>query len=176
MTILKISGKKPNKIFKDESGGHRWQRCSPTERRGRTHTSTITVAIIPETSDIKTEIDDSELEVMTCRGSGKGGQHKNTTDSAVQIKHVPSGLIVRCESERSQHQNKESALSLLQSRLCSIEMRNAMSQEAQDRKQQIGSGMRGDKRRTIRQKDNHVIDHLTGKVWRYSDYVKGKWK
>lgn len=172
---LKISGKKADEVFKSESGGHRWQRVPPTEKRSRVHTSTITVAVMkePEKSDFK--IEEKDLQVTTCRGSGAGGQHRNKTDSAVQIKHVPTGLIVRCETERSQMQNKETAMSVLRARLIEKSEEQNNATVAFERKNQVGSGMRGDKRRTIRQQDGQVNDHFTGKSWRYEDYVKGNW-
>lgn len=163
------------KVFADESGGHRWQRIPPTERRDRVHTSTITVAVLSEPSETELVIRDDDLEFKTCRGSGAGGQHRNMTDSAVQVKHLPTGLMVRCESERSQHQNKATALSLLRARLWESKNSGEVAARANDRKQQVGSGMRGDKRRTIRQQDGQVKDHVTDRTWRYEDYVRGKW-
>ena len=172
--ILQISGKKADLIFKDEAGGHRWQRIPPTEKRGRVHTSTVTVAILREPLMSEMKIEDKDLQVTTCRGSGAGGQHRNKTESAVQIKHIPTGLIVRCETERSQHQNRETAMQVLRARLLEKTQGQAASKVALDRKQQVGSGMRGDKRRTIRQQDGQVNDHVTGRSWHYEDYVKGQ--
>lgn len=124
----------------------------------------------PEASEV--DIDYSKLEVSACRGSGAGGQHRNTTDSAVQIKY--GDLMVRCESERSQHRNKATAMALLRTKLL-VEQESKTSQEAnQDRKQQVGSGMRGDKIRTIRVFDNQVKDHMTKKKMRFSDYERGQ--
>ena len=173
--ILEISGKKVQKLFKNESGGHRWQRVPPTENRGRVHTSTITVAVVQEVTESEVKLDDRDLELTTCRGSGAGGQHRNTTDSAVQIKHKPSGLKVRCESERSQHQNKLTAMQMLRSKLQTHQDNETSERQAHNRKKQVGSGMRGDKIRTIRQQAGNVTDHVTGKTWRYKDYVKGNW-
>lgn len=175
MIVLKVSGKTAAQVFKDEAGGHRWQRVPPTEKRGRVHTSTVTVAVMREPEAHQFKVDDRDLEWTTCRGSGAGGQHRNVTDSAVQVKHKPSGLMVRCETERSQMQNRATALALLRARLAESALAAQTAQVADSRRQQVGSGMRGDKRRTIRQQDNQVNDHVTGRFWRYEDYVKGNW-
>jgi len=173
--ILEISGKGAKELLGNEQGGHRWQRIPPTERKGRVHTSTITVAVMEEASSSSVKLIDAELEISTCRGSGAGGQHRNKTDSAVQIKHIPTGLIVRCESERSQLQNKETAKEILRSRIEELSFSKNSSERADNRKNQVGSGQRGDKRRTIRQQDNQVVDHVSGRVWRYDDYQRGIW-
>lgn len=162
-------------MFRDEPGGHRWQRVPPTEKRGRIHTSTVTVAVLPEPTDTEVKLLESDLEWSYCRGSGKGGQHRNVTDSAVQLRHKPSGLMVRCESERSQPQNKRTALALLRAKLWALQHEAEVGARADDRRQQVGSGMRGDKWRTIRTQDGVVTDHVTGRRWRYRDYVKGEW-
>src|SRR4029079_3002559 len=106
---------------------------------------------------------------------GAGGQHRNKTESAVVIKHVPSGLVVRCESERSQHQNRATALMLLRSRLLSARRAQAAGAVATSRRGQVGSGMRGDKRRTLRCQDGVVTDHITGRRWSFSAYARGEW-
>lgn len=167
-------GKKAAKILKKEAGGHRWQRNPPTESRGRVHTSTITVAVLEERKDVQIEIKESDLEIKTARGSGKGGQHRNKTDSAVQVKHLPTGLIVRCENERSQHQNKDQALSVLKSKLFSIGYKAVQNASNNQRKDQIGSGMRGDKIRTIRVQDNTVVNNKSNKRTTFKDYYKGR--
>lgn len=173
--VLQVSGKLAEQIFKNEPGGHRWQRIPPTEKRGRVHTSTVTVAVMKEPQNSELKIEDRDLQITTCRGSGAGGQHRNKTDSAVQIKHIPTGLIVRCETERSQMQNRETALQILRARLLEKKISGENSKTEKERKNQVGSGMRGDKRRTIRQQDGQVNDHVTGKAWRYEDYIKGNW-
>lgn len=175
MIVLKVSGKTAGQVFKDEAGGHRWQRIPPTEKRGRVHTSTVTVAVMHEPEPQHFKLDERDLEWSTCRGSGAGGQHRNVTDSAVQVKHKPSGLMVRCESERSQTQNRATALALLRTRLSGQAEEAQKANVAADRKAQVGAGQRADKRRTIRQQDNQVNDHLTGRHWRYDDYIKGNW-
>ena len=173
--VFRFSGKDAQKTFENEAGGHRWQRIPPTEKRGRVQTSTVTVAVLPEPTETQVALRDADLEIVTCRSSGAGGQNVNKRDTAVQVKHLPTGLMVRCESERSQHRNRETAIALLRARLWELEQTRLSGTRAQDRKQQVGSGMRGDKRRTIRVQDGQVTDHITGRTWRYKDYVRGSW-
>lgn len=143
--------------------------------RGRVHTSTVTVAVLSEPTAIELKLDERDLDIKTCRGSGAGGQHRNVTASAVQVCHRPSGLMVRCESERSQHQNKASALALMRAKLWEQMRLKEAAARAADRKSQVGCGARGDKRRTIRCQDEQVNDHVTGKRWRLSRYLRGDW-
>jgi peptide chain release factor 1 len=147
----------------------------PNEKRGRVQTSTITVAVLPEPSVAELRIGPMDLEVLVCRGSGPGGQHRNKTESCVVMTHLPTGLTVRCESERSQHQNRETALGLLRARLHAAERERLYTARADDRRRQVGSGMRGDKRRTIRCQEGVVVDHVTGKSWSLRDYERGEW-
>lgn len=175
LIIFKADGKKVELIFANESGGHRWQRVPPTEKRGRIQTSTITVAVLPIPRESELKLNDRDLDWKTCRGSGAGGQHKNVTDSAVQLTHLPTGVMVRCESERSQHINRQMALEVLRARLAASEHAKALGVRAASRRAQIGSGMRGDKRRTIRVKDGIVTDHVLGKRWSLKDYMRGNW-
>lgn len=175
MFMFRASGPNCESIFKDEPGGHRWQRIPPTERGGRVHTSSITVAVLPEPSDQEIKINPQDLQWAMCRGSGNGGQHKNVTNSAVQLTHVPTKISIRCESERSQLQNKESALSVLRAKLFEIKENKASKDINDQRKNQVGCGQRGDKRRTIRTQEGIVKDHITGKKWMYDNYVKGNW-
>lgn len=172
---FRVTGKGAWETFRNEPGGHRWQRIPPNEKRGRVHTSTITVAVLPEPTPTQVVLRDADLDFATCRGSGAGGQHRNKTESAVVLKHLPTGLMVRCENERSQAQNKETARSVLRARLWQLEQERASGARADDRKRQVGSGMRGDKRRTIRTQDDVVNDHETGKQWRFADYRRGIW-
>jgi len=173
--VLRIEGR-AGELFRDEAGGHRWQRVPPTEKRGRVHTSTVTVAVLAEPDDVALpRIDPRDLEVSTCRASGSGGQHIQKTDSAVQIRHLPTGLMVRCETERSQSYNRATALAILRARLHSLRQEHAHAARADDRRRQIGSGQRGDKRRTIAVQRDSVVDHITGREWRYAEYVRGKW-
>lgn len=170
-----MSGKNVEEIFKDEPGGHRWQRVPPTEKRGRVQTSTVIVAVLREPEAVELRIDERDLEIKTCRGSGAGGQHRNVTDSAVQIFHKPSGLMVRAETERSQSQNREYAMGLLRARLLAAAKEAKSNARAADRRSQVGSGMRGDKRRTIRCQDGQVNDHISGRTWKLKEYMRGDW-
>ena len=147
----------------------------PGEKRGRVHTSTITVAVLPEPTAAELRLHPGDLSIVTCRGSGPGGQHRNKTESCVAITHLPTGLTVRCESERSQHQNRETALALLRARLHAAEQKRLFATRADFRRRQVGSGMRGDKRRTIRCQDGVVVDHVTGRTWTLRAYEKGEW-
>jgi len=170
-----VTGKHAIETFKDEAGGHRWQRIPPTEKRGRVQTSTVTVAVLPEPTAAQITLHDHDLDYKFCRGSGAGGQHRNVTDSAVVLTHRPTGVVVRCESERSQNANKETALAVLRARIWEVTQLALDGKRAYDRKQQVGSGMRGDKRRTIRVRDDIVNDHVTGRQWKFSDYERGRW-
>jgi len=176
IAVLHVSGKGVRAAFANEAGGHRWQRVPPNDKRGRVHTSTVTVAVLEQPSEIQLpRLDPRDLEISTCRASGAGGQHIQKTDSAVQIHHLPSGLIVRCETERSQAYNRATALALLRARLHEQLQGHVDAARADDRRRQIGSGQRGDKRRTIAVQRDSVVDHVTGKSWRFADYVRGKW-
>jgi peptide chain release factor 1 len=150
------------------------QRVPPTEKRGRVHTSTVTIAVLPVPEHKNLDIDTRDLEWKTCRGSGAGGQHRNTTDSAVQLTHKPTGLMVRCESERSQHQNKAMALDVLRSRLAQHQEDRTQAKRNQKRRQQVGTGMRGDKRRTIALQRDQVVDHRTGRRMSAKKYLRGE--
>ena len=169
---FKVSGKDAYEYFKNEAGGHRWQRIPPTERKGRVQTSTITVAVLEEVNPKDIQISDKDLDWRFTRGTGPGGQHKNKTDTAVQLTHLPTKIMVRCDG-RSQSTNKESALSILRSKLKSIELNQTHSNINNIRQQQIRSGMRGDKVRTIRVRDDLVTDHRMDKTTSYSKYLKG---
>lgn len=170
-----MSGRGAAALFAGEPGGHRWQRNPPNDKRGRVHTSTITVAVLPEPREHEVRLREDELTVETMRGSGAGGQHRNVTDSAVRITHRPTGIVVRCESERSQTQNKETALAVLRARIAEAARSGAAGERAENRRRQVGSGMRGDKRRTIRVQDDSVTDHVDGRTWRFKAYARGDW-
>lgn len=154
-------------------GNHRWQRVPPTERKGRVHTSSITVAIL-EVNDYK-EVDlfPSEYSLETTRGSGNGGQHKNTTDSCVVVTHYATSIKV-VRDGRNQHKNKEDALKELTRRVNNYYRTGHDEEVVEERREQIGKGDRGDKRRTYRVKDGIVIDHLTNKTASLKDILKGR--
>ena len=174
--MLRASGKGARATFADEAGGHRWQRVPPNDKRGRVQTSTVTVAVLEEPDEIELpRLHPADLDISTCRASGNGGQNVQKTDSAVQIRHVPSGLVVRCETERSQTYNKATAIAILRARLHDQLLSRASAERADDRRRQIGSGQRGDKRRTIAVQRDSVVDHVTGRTWRFAEYERGKW-
>jgi peptide chain release factor 1 len=157
--IFGVNGAEIYKRFKHESGVHRVQRVPATEAQGRIHTSTATVAVLPEAEEVDVEIRPDELEITVCRASGPGGQGVNTTDSAVQILHKPSGLIVRCADERSQQKNKAKALRVLRSRLLERRIAEENARYAAQRKTQVGTGERNEKIRTYNYPQNRVTDH-----------------
>jgi peptide chain release factor 1 len=157
--IFQITGTDVYKRLKYESGVHRVQRVPATEAQGRIHTSTSTVAVLPEAEEVDIEIKPDEIEVNVCRASGKGGQGVNTTDSAVQIIHKASGLIVRCADQRSQQKNKIQAMTVLRSRLLERKIAEENAKYAAHRKEQVGTGERSEKIRTYNFPQNRVTDH-----------------
>ena len=158
--ICKISGDSIFSRLKFESGAHRVQRVPQTESQGRVHTSACTVAVLPEVKEIEgIEIDNNDLRIDTYRASGAGGQHVNKTDSAVRLTHLPTGLVVECQDERSQHKNKARAMSLMQAKLLDQELSKQMDEQAQERKLQVGSGDRSERIRTYNFPQGRVTDH-----------------
>src|SRR5215470_8113381 len=157
--IFQISGTDVYKRLKYESGVHRVQRVPATEAQGRIHTSTCTVAVLPEAEEVDVELKPEDLEISVCRASGPGGQGVNTTDSAVQVLHKPSGLIVRCADQRSQQKNKARALTVLRSRLLEQRIAEENAKYAAQRKAQVGTGERNERIRTYNFPQNRVTDH-----------------
>jgi len=170
---FQVEGEKAQEIFGNEAGGHRWQRTSPTERKGRVHTSTVTVAVLPVPEAAEFALNPADLEITTTKGSGPGGQNRNKVESEVAILHKPTGLRVRYGSERSQHQNRQTALSILAARLSQQQAAQRVQDKNALRKHQVGSGQRGDKIRTIRTQDNQVKCDLTGRTVSFTAYGKG---
>jgi peptide chain release factor 1 len=157
--IFSITGTDVYKRLKYESGVHRVQRVPATEAQGRIHTSTVTVAVLPEAQEVDIEIRPEELEITVCRASGPGGQGVNTTDSAVQVLHKPTGLIVRCADQRSQQKNKARALTVLRSRLLEQRVAEENAKYAAQRKAQVGTGERNERIRTYNFPQNRITDH-----------------
>ncbi len=157
--IFRVSGEAVFRTLRYESGVHRVQRVPATEAQGRVHTSTATVAVLPEAEEVDLEIKPEDLRIEVCRSGGPGGQGVNTTDSAVQVLHVPTGRIVRCQDGRSQQKNKEKALSIMRARLLEEKQREEEAKYSAHRKTQIGSGGREEKIRTYNFPQNRITDH-----------------
>ena len=160
--ILKVTGEEVFRYLKYESGVHRVQRVPSTETQGRVHTSTITVAVLPEAEEVDVDIKPDELRIEVCRAGGAGGQHVNRTESAVQIFHLPTGIYVRCEEGRSQIKNKELALKILRSKLYEQKLRDQQDAYSSHRRSLIGSGDRSEKIRTYNFPQSRVTDHRIG--------------
>jgi peptide chain release factor 1 len=174
--ISRIIGRGAYSLLKFESGTHRVQRVPATEAQGRIHTSACTVAILPELDEVEAvDINPADLRIDTFRSSGAGGQHVNKTDSAIRITHLPTGLVVECQDERSQHKNRSRAMSLLKSRLLNAEREKQQSAQAQSRKLQVGSGDRSERIRTYNFPQGRVTDHrINLTLYKLDDVMNGR--
>ncbi len=173
--ISRIIGRGAYSLLKFESGTHRVQRVPATEAQGRIHTSACTVAILPELEEVEAvDLNPADLRIDTYRSSGAGGQHVNKTDSAIRITHLPSGIVVECQDERSQHKNRSRALSLLKARLLANEREKQQNQQAQSRKLQVGSGDRSERIRTYNFPQGRVTDHrINLTLYKLDDVMNG---
>jgi peptide chain release factor 1 len=172
--IFRVSGEGVFRKLRYESGVHRVQRVPATEAQGRIHTSTATVAVLPEAEEVDLELKPDEIRIEVCRAGGPGGQGVNTTDSAVQVMHIPTGTIVRCQDGRSQQKNKEKALKILRSRLLERKQHEEAEKYAAHRKDQIGTGERSEKVRTYNYPQNRVTDHRVDlTLYNLDSFVEG---
>jgi peptide chain release factor 1 len=173
--IMLIEGQKVYSRLKHESGVHRVQRVPETETQGRIHTSAVTVAILPEAEEVDVDINPDDLRIDTFRSSGHGGQHVNVTDSAVRITHIPTGLVVSCQDEKSQHKNKAKAMKVLRSRLLSIQQEEQQLKISEERRNMVGSGDRSERRRTYNFPQGRVTDHRIGlTLYKLDDILQGQ--
>ena len=157
-----VSGEGAYSRLKFESGVHRVQRVPETEAQGRIHTSTVTVAVLPEVDDVEVEINPADIRFETCKSSGAGGQHINKTESAIRLYHKPSGIVIECQDERSQFKNKDKALKLLKAKLYDMKRQEQHDKIATERKSQVGTGDRSERIRTYNYPQNRVTDHRIG--------------
>ncbi len=160
--VFMLEGEGAYSRMKFESGVHRVQRVPETESQGRIHTSTVTVAVLPEAEDVEIEINPADIKIESCKSSGAGGQHVNKTESAVRLTHKPSGIVIECQEERSQYKNRDKAMKLLKSKLLDIKQREQSDKIASDRKSQVGTGDRSERIRTYNYPQGRVTDHRIG--------------
>lgn len=172
---IRIEGENAKKIFEKESGAHQYHRVPPTENRGRVHTSVVKVSVLEIQPITQFQLNSKDIEIKTTRSSGNGGQAINKLETAVIMKHIPTGMVVRCETERSQYQNKMIAYEILQSKLRNSQQREYQSNIDSQRKEQMGTGQRAEKIRTYTLKHNMAIDNRTGEKFCLKDWLKGKW-
>ena len=169
-----VNGQGAYSRLKFESGVHRVQRVPETETQGRIHTSTVTVAVLPEAEDVELEINPTDLQIDTFRSSGAGGQHINKTESAIRITHIPTGTVVECQDERSQYKNKDKAMKVLKSRLLQAKRDEQTQAVAQERKSQVGTGDRSERIRTYNYPQSRVTDHRIGlTLYKLDEIVNG---
>jgi peptide chain release factor 1 len=173
LTIVVDGNETAVRLLLREAGGHRWQRVPPTERNGRIHTSTVTVAAMPLSAPKEYKLKDSDVEVFTTRDSGPGGQHRNKTESCVVMRHKPTGIEAKAAT-KSQHRNKVLARQVLEARVSAHFAAIDGAKDARNRREQVGSGMRGDKIRTYRVRDDQVTDHRSGAKARLQMIMEGK--
>lgn len=172
--VFSIEGEGAYSKLKFESGVHRVQRIPSTEANGRIHTSTVTVAVLPEVEEVDVTINPSDLRIDTYRASGAGGQHINKTDSAIRITHLPTGIVVSCQDERSQYKNKDKAMKVLRSKLYEIAQEEQNSMVAEERKSQVGTGDRSERIRTYNYPQGRVTDHRIGlTLYKLDDFFDG---
>ena len=174
LVVFRVWGKDAWETFAGEGGSVCWQRVSPTDKKGRIQTSNVTVAVLREPEAAEAKIAEKDLEWTTTIGSGPGGQYRNKTESCVVLKHLPTGLVVKCETERSQKQNKDTALAVLSARLLDRQQKEANAKMNKDRRAQVGTGGRGERNRTLRFKDDIAADHRTGKKMSLRRYLDGE--
>lgn len=170
---FEINSPEAFEIFRNEAGVHRVQRIPQTEKSGRIHTSTATVAILPKVEPVEVKINPRDLKIDIARASGPGGQNVNKLETAVRITHLPSGLVVFCQNERSQSQNREKALEILRAKLYDLRQKEQAIQISQERRQQIGGAERAEKIRTYNFPQNRITDHRLGKSWHNLEMILG---
>jgi len=171
--IVEVTGDRVYSKMKTEAGVHRVQRVPATESQGRVHTSTATVAIMPQVDDVTVKIDPKEIKLQTARSSGAGGQNVNKVETAIDLIHIPTGIRIFCQQERSQLKNKELAFQILRNKLYEIELEKQMSEVAGNRAAQIGSAARSEKIRTYNWKDSRCTDHRLGANFPLSQFLSG---
>lgn len=160
--------------FKYESGVHRVQRVPETEASGRIHTSTVTVAVLPEVEDVEVDINPADIKIESCKSSGAGGQHINKTESAVRLIHKPSGIVIECQEERSQFKNREKAMRMLKAKLYDIKQSEQSQKIASERRSQVGTGDRSERIRTYNYPQGRITDHRIGlSVFNFESFLNG---